>query len=75
MTRSLSEIIKLSIPERILLVEAIWDSIVTETQNKSPYQLSDEQIKILEDELAAYSLHPEEGSSWEEIKKRIQSKK
>ena len=65
----LSDIIKLSIPERILLVEAIWDSIANE-KNQS-YKLSADQIKMLEEELAAYSKNPDEGSSWEEVKKRI----
>ncbi len=68
----LSDIIKLSVPERILLVEAIWDSIANE-KNQS-YQLSADQIKMLEEELAAYSKNPGEGSSWEEVKKRITNK-
>lgn len=75
MPPAISEILKLSIPERILLVEAIWDSIANETQNKSSYQLSKKQIKILEEELIAYSRNPEEGSSWEEIKEKIKKKK
>jgi hypothetical protein len=39
------------------------------------HQLSDEQIKILEEELVAYGKNPDEGSSWEEIKERILKKK
>lgn len=68
MSPYLSDILKLSVPERILLVEAIWDSIANEKNN---YQLSDEQVKFLEEELVAYSKSPNEGSSWEDIKKRI----
>ena len=68
----LSDIIKLSIPERILLVEAIWDSIASE--KNQTYQLSADQIKILEEELAAYGKNPDEGSSWEDVKKRITKK-
>ncbi len=70
---SLSEIMKLSIPERILLVEAIWDSIVND-ENKSSYELSDEQIQFLEEEIKAYSKNPEQGSTWEEVKNRIKIK-
>lgn len=75
MSPYLSEILKLSIQERILLVEAIWDSIANEGDKKNSYQLSEKQIKFLEEELKDYSKKPEEGSSWEEIKKRILNKK
>lgn len=75
MSNNLSQILKLSISERILLVEAIWDSITKESGTKNHYQLSDEQIRFLEDEIAAYDKNPEEGSSWEEIKNRIKNKK
>ncbi len=74
MNTSISEILKLSVPERILLVEAIWDSIVSEKETKNTYQLSEEQIKFLEEELAAYSKNPDEGKTWEEVKKSIKNK-
>ena len=72
MNYQLSNILKLSVPERILLVEAIWDSIANEKNNE--YQLSPEQISLLEEELISYSKNPNEGSSWEDIKKRILKK-
>ena len=72
MNTQLSNILKLSVPERILLVEAIWDSIANEKNNT--YQLSPEQISLLEEELASYSKNPNQGSSWDEIKKRILKK-
>ena len=75
MSNNLSQILKLSITERILLVEAIWDSITKESETKNNYQLSDEQVRFLEEEIAAYDKNPEEGSSWEEIKNRIKNKK
>ena len=71
MSPQLNEILKLSIPERILFVEAIWDSIANETLHKKPYELTNEQVKFLEEELAAYSQNPDEGDSWEDIKKRM----
>ena len=74
MQLELSQILKLSIAERVLFVEAIWDSIAN-TKKENAYTLSDEQIHILEEELAAYSKNPEEGSSWDEIKERISAKK
>lgn len=74
MATQLSDILKLSIPERILLVEAIWDSIANETGKKNTYPLSEEQVRIIEEEMATYHKNPEEGSSWEDIKKRILKK-
>ena len=71
MPTPLNEILKLSIPERILLVEAIWDSIANEGEKENSYQLNSEQIQLLEEELTAYGKNPDEGSSWEEIKSRI----
>jgi putative addiction module component (TIGR02574 family) len=67
----LSQILKLSIPERILLVEAIWDSIAREKKNGKGFVLSPEQILMLEEEMEHYAKKPEEGDSWETIKKRI----
>ena len=75
MSPYLSEILKLSVPERILMVEAIWDSIVNESNKENQYHLSKEQIEFLEEEMAAYSKNPDEGSSWEEIKERILKKR
>lgn len=75
MSPQLSEILKLSVSERILLVEAIWDSIANETQNVKPYQLTEEQMQFLEQELEAYKKNPDEGSTWEEIKSRMLKKK
>jgi putative addiction module component (TIGR02574 family) len=72
MSPYLSEILKLSIPERILLVEAIWDSIVSESNNAN-YHLTAEQVAFLEEELESYAKNPSEGKTWEEIKKKIQA--
>lgn len=74
MQLELSQILKLSIAEKVLLVEAIWDSIAS-AKKENAYTLSEEQIHILEEELAEYSKNPNEGSSWDEIKKRISAKK
>lgn len=75
MSAHLSEILKLSVSERILLVEAIWDSIANETQNAKPYQLTEEQMQFLEEEMEAYKKNPNEGSTWEEIKSRVLNQK
>jgi putative addiction module component (TIGR02574 family) len=75
MPTNFSQILKLSITPRILLVEAIWDSIAQETDKKNDYQLNEDQINFLEEEIAAYDKDSGEGSTWEEIKNRIKNKK
>lgn len=60
---------RLSLAERILLVEEIWDSIVTEVEAlEVPQSHKDE----LDRRLAAYHADPHAGSSWEDVKRRLQ---
>jgi len=60
---------KLSVSERILLVEEIWDSIVgDENALEVPESHKDE----LDRRLAAYDSDPSAGASWEEVKARLQ---
>jgi putative addiction module component (TIGR02574 family) len=67
-----SEILKLSIPERILLVETIWDSIAAESKE---LDIPKYHKEILKEELIAYKSNPHEVSTWEEVKKSIKKKK
>jgi putative addiction module component (TIGR02574 family) len=71
MAEMLNEIMKLSIAERILLVEAIWDSIPNEGDNSD---LSPKAKRLLDQRLAAHTANPEAGSSWEDVKARLQAK-
>jgi len=68
---SMSEVLKLSISERIQLVEDVWDSIATISK---PVELTQKQKKELDRRLASYHKDPSSGSPWEEVKKRILSK-
>ena len=60
-----NEIKKLSVAERILLVEEIWDSIARENE---AFDLTDSQKKELERRSQSFSSNPALGRSWEEIK-------
>jgi len=60
---------ELSQSERILLAEELWDSI---TENQDSLEVTASQKKILEERLAAHKASPNEGSSWEEVKKEMQ---
>lgn len=68
MTRMMHDILKLSVPERILMVEAIWDSILEEEEY---LELSSETKQLLDERLEAHKRNPEEGASWKEAKARI----
>jgi putative addiction module component (TIGR02574 family) len=68
MNSNLNEILKLSIPERILAVEAIWDSIVAKNKD---YKISDGELKVLEDRYSEYKSNPNNVLSWEEVKTSI----
>jgi putative addiction module component (TIGR02574 family) len=69
MTTSLKEnVLSLSIPERIQLVEDIWDTIA---EAPSELSLTDEQKAELDRRLDAYHKNPSEGSPWSLVRKRI----
>jgi len=67
-----TDTLKLSIPERIQLVEDIWDTIASETES---VEFTENEKKIIDERLEAYHKNPNEGSSWDEVYKRIVSKK
>ncbi|MEI6386530.1 MAG: addiction module protein [Spirochaetota bacterium] len=65
-----TEILALSVPERILLVEDIWDSIVEIPQEIT---LTEAQKLELESRLAAYHENPAAGSAWATVRDRIRN--
>ena len=68
MNKQLSEILQLSVAERIQLVEDIWDSIATVPDAIS---LTEEQQVELERRLEAYQANPNEGISWNDLKTKL----
>lgn len=56
---------RLSVAQRILLVEEIWDSIAAEAEEA---ELSEAQKQDLQRRLSLYAENPRAGSSWEEVK-------
>ncbi len=59
---------RLSVAQRILLVEEIWDSIAAEPE---AMPLTDAQKQDLQRRLTAYEANPKAGSTWEEVKNRL----
>jgi len=66
-----TDALALSIPERIQLVEDIWDTIATEPE---AIELTEKDKKIIDERLEAYHRNPDLGSPWEDVYKRIVAK-
>ena len=66
------EMKSLSASERILLAEALWDSVIAEGAEIAVTQA---QKSELERRLAAFEIDRDAGSPWSEVKLRILSKK
>ena len=64
----LDKALELPIPERIRLVEDIWDSIAAVPE---AVKLTDAQMAEVERRLEAYRANPEDVVSWEEVKERL----
>ena len=64
----MSEILELSIPDRIRLVQAIWDSI-REAPESIP--VTDAERELLDRRLEAYYDDPNGGSPWADVRKRL----
>lgn len=67
----IKDILKLSVDERIHLVQTIWDSIASEAESAD---ISDEHKQILNDRLEAYKNTPDDNISWEEVDKNARKK-
>lgn len=67
-----TDTLDLSIPERIQLVEDIWDTIAAEAEL---VELTEEEKKAIDERLEAYHQNPNLGSPWEDVFKRIVGKK
>ena len=59
-----TDALDLSIPERIQLVEDIWDTIAIKAD---VVELTEEEKKIIDERLKAYHQNPNLGSLWEDI--------
>jgi putative addiction module component (TIGR02574 family) len=66
-----TDTLTLSIPERIQLVEDIWDTIAAEAQF---IELTEDEKKIIDERLEAYHRNPDLGSPWEDVYKRVLSR-
>jgi len=63
---------KLSVAERILLVEEIWDSIA---EDNGCFELSDAQKQELDRRLESFRANPSQSRTWEEIESEFLNSK
>jgi len=63
---------KLSIADRINLVEEIWDSIAEEN---GCFELNEAQKQELDRRLESFRVNPSRGRTWEEIKSEFLNSK
>lgn len=63
-----ADVLTLSIPERIQLVEDIWDTIANEPE---VIELTDKEKQLIDERLEAYHRNPDFGSPWDEVYQRI----
>jgi len=68
----IKQINALSLSEKILLVEEIWDSIAIENES---FELTQTQQDELDRRIKSYNENPNQGRSWEEIKSEFLKRK
>ncbi len=64
-----TEYLKLSVSERIQLVEDIWDSIAAEASNT--VELSQAQVDELHRRVAAHRADPSTAVPWEQVRSKL----
>ena len=68
MSTQLSDILQLTVAERIQLAEDIWDSVAAFPES---VPLTDSQKEELDRRLQAYAQNPNEGISWDELRDKL----
>lgn len=69
-TKELAKILELSVAQRLLIMEQIWDSI---TDCPECIPLSDSRKQELDVRLNAFYENPKAGVSWEAVKEKLLS--
>lgn len=68
MSTASDELAKLPLPERLEIVERLWDSIAADPE---ALPVTAKQAEELDRRLAAHESNPGEGLTWEEIRDRL----
>jgi putative addiction module component, TIGR02574 family len=70
MSNSIDELRKLPVPERLELVESLWDSIAADADQ---LLLTERQAEELDRRLAEHEANPGESISWQKLRDRLQN--
>jgi putative addiction module component (TIGR02574 family) len=68
MSTQLTDILQMSVAERIQLAEDIWDSIAAVPE---ALPLTDAEKQELDRRLELYAQNPDEGIPWDELKEKV----
>ena len=68
-TLAKADVMSLSVPERIQLVEDIWDSIAAE--ESTAVELSQAQVDALHRRVAAHRADPSTAVPWEQVRSKL----
>ncbi len=67
----LDAILKLPVPDRLDLVEAIWDSLANSPEVDAAFALTEEQREELDRRLAEHLADPSSAVPWSEVRRRL----
>jgi putative addiction module component (TIGR02574 family) len=68
--QTLSELTALPVPDRLRVVESLWDSIESDT----PVSLSPQQRAELDRRVGAHATNPDELLSWDQVLDRLRTR-
>ena len=68
----LAPLLDLSVPDRIELVQRLWDSVAQEADS---VPISESHLEVIRLRLDAYRRDPGAGSPWPEVRSRIRAQK
>ena len=70
MSTVIDDLTKLPLPQRLEIVERLWDSIASDPER---LPVTAKQAEELDRRLAAHESNPGEGATWEEIRDRLRN--
>ena len=68
------ELSKLSVAERLELVQELWDGIAAEWE-REPFPLTEGQREELERRIRELDEHPERAIPWEQVRERLRARR
>jgi putative addiction module component (TIGR02574 family) len=69
---STAAVLELPVPERLQLVEDIWNSIADAPE---ALEVTEDEKRLIDERLEAFHRNPQAGSPWEEVYARLTSQR